>query len=702
MATLEKIRSNGVLILIVIGFAMIAFIIGDFLNSSTSLFSDQNKDVAVINGEGVKIDEYSGLMDQLNTVYKIEYGENAINDQVQDQIQEMVWDHLVINQVMSDEAASLGLQVPSSELKDLIVGNRISPLVYQRRIFADQETGNFNPAQVREFIRYIDSDEVYNYGEEGQRLKQYWMFWEKMVKNNRLQEKYVALLGKALVINNLQAEQVFADNNESATIVYAMKSYFSIADSTIKVTENEIKALYNKKKEQFKQEASVDIQYVAFPITPSQEDFEVASTWINGLQEEFSTTDEIALFTNTNSDITYRAVNETKEDVDSDFAEFAFSGQQGEVMGPIFSNNTYKMARIVENGISLPDSVKLRNIFVYTDNSDQTRILADSIENALKSGANFDALCREFSKSDNARNNGEIGWIRENTPGLDKEIIAKGFTTAANGYFQIPMGNGINIFQVQELGEKVSKVKLAVVSREVIPSSATQAKLYNEAKQFAAENTNTAAVETASREKNLPYYQATNLNANTAKVNNIKNTRQIVRWAFDNNANSVSDVFETEGQYIIATVTKVNKKGYRPMDEVKDALIREIRNEKKGEQITAQMTGKSLAQLRAENFSIDTVANINYNSPYAGSLGNEPAICALATVVKENTLSKPIAGNMCAFVFETIAKENTGRPYNQKEEIAMLETRQQYSLYGALIEALRTSAVIEDNRSLFY
>ena len=136
--------------------------------------------------------------------------------------------------------------------------------------------------------------------------------------------------------------------------------------------------------------------------------------------------------------------------------------------------------------------------------------------------------------------------------------------------------NGINIFQVQELGEKVSKVKLAVVSREVIPSSATQAKLYNEAKQFAAENTNTAAVETASREKNLPYYQATNLNANTAKVNNIKNTRQIVRWAFDNNANSVSDVFETEGQYIIATVTKVNKKGYRPMDEVKDALIREI------------------------------------------------------------------------------------------------------------------------------
>ncbi len=224
MATLEKIRSKGVLILIVIGVAMVAFIIGDFLNSSTSLFSNQNKDVANINGQGIKIDEYAGLIDQLNSVYKIEYGETAINDQLQEQIQQMVWDNAVLYQVMEDEAYNMGLQVPTSEMRELLIGSRISPLVQQRRVFVDNETGYFNPARVRDFIAYVESDEINNYGDEGRRLRQYWKFWEKMVQQNRLQEKYISLLSKTLVVNNLQAKQAFENKNEMATVVYAMKN----------------------------------------------------------------------------------------------------------------------------------------------------------------------------------------------------------------------------------------------------------------------------------------------------------------------------------------------------------------------------------------------------------------------------------------------------------------------------------------------
>ena len=702
MATLEKIRSKGVLILIVIGVAMVAFIIGDFLNSSTSLFSNQNKDVANINGQGIKIDEYAGLIDQLNSVYKIEYGETAINDQLQEQIQQMVWDNAVLYQVMEDEAYNMGLQVPTSEMRELLIGSRISPLVQQRRVFVDNETGYFNPARVRDFIAYVESDEINNYGDEGRRLRQYWKFWEKMVQQNRLQEKYISLLSKTLVVNNLQAKQAFENNNEMATVVYAMKNYFAIPDSTIQVSNSEIKSLYNKKKEQFKQEASVNIQYVSFPITPSQEDFESVSVWINGLTDEFTSTNEIALFTNSNSDIIYRGINESNDDIDPDFSEFAFTASAGDVMGPIFKNNTFKMARVVENGIVAPDSVKLRNIFVYTDNVEKTRALADSIETALKGGANFVALCREFSQSENARANGEIGWVRENTPGFDKEIIEKTFSTPVNGYFQVPMGTGVNIFQVEAIGEKVNKAKLAVISREVTASSATQSKIYNDAKQFAANNSTTTAVETASREAGLPFYQATGLDQNTPRVNNIAQTRQIVRWANENNVNTVSDVFEADNQYIVATITKINKKGYTPLEDVKDALIREIRNEKKGAIISKEMEGKTLAQLRNERYSIDTVANISYNSPYAGSLGNEPAIFALAPIEALNKLSKPIDGNMGTFVFETIEKHNSGREYNEKEEIAMLQTRQQYALYGSLIEVLKTMAVIEDNRIIFY
>ena len=135
-----------------------------------------------------------------------------------------------------------------------------------------------------------------------------------------------------------------------------------------------------------------------------------------------------------------------------------------------------------------------------------------------------------------------------------------------------------------------------------------------------------------------------------------------------------------------------NKKGYRPLEDVKDILIREIRNEKKGEIISKEMKGKTLSQLRSENFSVDTVSNINYNSPYAVSLGNEPAIFALATIEKENQLSNPINGNMGTFVFETINKFSLDRVYNEKEEIAMLQTRQQYALSSS--GELRTIGLI--------
>ena len=169
----------------------------------------------------------------------------------------------------------------------------------------------------------------------------------------------------------------------------------------------------------------------------------------NGLTDEFTSTNEIALFTNSNSDIIYRGINESNDDIDPDFSEFAFTASAGDVMGPIFKNNTFKMARVVENGIVAPDSVKLRNIFVYTDNVEKTRALADSIETALKGGANFVALCREFSQSENALANGELGWVRENTPGFDKAIIYKTFSTTGNVYFQLPRCPCFNIFQYE-------------------------------------------------------------------------------------------------------------------------------------------------------------------------------------------------------------------------------------------------------------
>ena len=143
-------------------------------------------------------------------------------------------------------------------------------------------------------------------------------------------------MNTALVVNQLEAKYAYDNAKVSADAVYAMKNYFAIADSTINVSDAEIKALYNKKKEQFKQKQSADVKYIVVDIKPSAEDFAEVEKWINELKDEFTTTEDIAAVVNSNSDVQYRGENLVKEQIDADFQEFAFIGKAGDVMGPIF------------------------------------------------------------------------------------------------------------------------------------------------------------------------------------------------------------------------------------------------------------------------------------------------------------------------------------------------------------------------------
>ena len=353
-----------------------------------------------------------------------------------------------------------------------------------------------------------------------------------------------------------------------------------------------------------------------------------------------------------------------------------------------------------ETGISSPDSVKLRNIVLFRQTPDETQALADSIETALLAGSDFAQLAEEHSLAQNARNGGEIGWVRENE--VTKEIADKAFYTSTNGYFHVKEGNAIIIFNVEEIGGKADKVKLAVISREVMPSSRTQADIYAEAKKFAVENNTLEKMESAAKEGNLNLRSANNININATRINDVNQAREVVRWAFENKAGTVSDVFECGDKLVVAGINSVHEKGYKSVDDVKSRLMTEIRREKKGDMLVEQMKGKTMEELAADNFATDTVRGVNFNSTYAGSIGNEPALFAQVASAKEGELSQPIKGNMGAFVYKVISKTESSAPYNEKEEMAMLSERQRYMNSYLIIDALKKAADIEDFRYRYF
>ena len=700
MATLEKIRSKGLLLLIVVGLALVVFIVGDLVNSGSTYFQENSANVAVINGDKVKIRDYAEKMEQFNDVVKLQYGNN-INDEMNEQIRQMVWESTVTEKVIGDDCAEIGMMVTKNELADMLVGNNISPMMMGNQMFFN-ENGQFDVNIVKQFISMLDSEDAsQNIPYEQLRLyRNYWRYWEHAVKTSRLQEKYTNLLNATLVINALEAKYAYDNAKVSADAVYAMKNYFAIADSTINVTDAEIKARYNEKKEQFKQKQSADVKYITVDIKPSAEDFAEVEKWINDLKEEFTTTEDIAAVVNSNSDVQYRGENLVKEQIDADFQEFAFSGKAGDVMGPIFVDNTYKMARIIENGINSVDSVNLSNIYLRRETAEATQALADSIMDAVKKGADFAELAKVHSLAQNGANGGEIGWVSE--MGLEKKMATPAFSTPAKGIFQVKEGNDIILFRVNQLGQKAEKAKVAILARSVDATSRTQANLYNSLKQFIVDNNTIEKLEAEAANNGYVVMTAKNIDINATAINNVNKAREAVRWIFENKEGAISDIFEVENQIIVVAVDQHNEEGYRSIESVRPQLLAELRKEKKGDVLVAEMNGKTMAQLATEGFRVDTVRNINFASTYAGSIGNEPSLFARVADVEVEKESAPIKGNTGAYIFKVISKEESAKPYNEKEEMVMLETRESYMNSYLSIEALKEAANIEDMRYRYY
>jgi len=296
------------------------------------------------------------------------------------QLRQSVWETMVNEKILYAEAKKVGLAVSEEELSDRIIGKNTHPLIQQRRTFAG-ENGQFSHQALLQFLNSLDQTPTNEeMKQQIDKAKSYWKFWEKTVKTNILQEKYNALIGKAVTANSLDAKMSFEDRKTSVDVAYVVKPYYLIPDKDVNVSDSEIKDLYTKKKELFKQEANRSINFVAFDIKPMKEDFKEAETWMNKLVDEFKTTTDVAGLVNTNSDIVYDGKPYSTKTVPSNLKDFAFGGSTGAIYGPVFANNTYTMARIMESGIMQSDSVKLRHIFLVQKDSAKV----DSLIAALK------------------------------------------------------------------------------------------------------------------------------------------------------------------------------------------------------------------------------------------------------------------------------------------------------------------------------
>ena len=668
MTTLQRIRNHGIILLIVVGVAMLAFILGDFLNSGSSFFNRSRENVGVIAGHKVHYTEYEAAKDQLTEVYKIESGSNDINEELGMQIRSQVWQMMLMDYTLREQAQAIGMDVTAEELSNLCIGENPHQLITQRRAFYD-ETGKFNRFALINFLNSLAQEpETQEQAANMQQAKNYWLYWENAVRLTHMQDKYVNLLSQLLTANPLDAKYAFDARQTTVNVEFVQQPFFAVADSLVKVTDADIKKLYNAQKEQYKRTPNRSLVYVGFPIEPSEADFAEVEKLMKTIENDFQTKEDVATIVNSNSDILYDGRDYSETTIPAEYKEFAFGKgvKKGQYTELTFANDTYSMARIMECGYSKPDSVKL----VLVANGEGTEDV-------------------------------ELGWFQASE--LQKTIADPAFAGKKGSTFTVSSGMGEQTFKIADKSNPTPKVKLAILSRKVTPSSKTYGILYNEAKQFIVNNNSIDSLRQSAQELGLSVTPAFALDANADKVNDLKNSRPIVRWAYEATIGDLSDVFECGNQFVVAALTEINDGEYRTLNEVRAELQMQALADKKADYIINQLNGVTTLEAAAELFDaeIQSAEGISLASYRLGAAGVEPAVIGAALALESNTTSAPVKGNMGVYMVRIGEKTVAEGELNAEQEIQQLNMRTSYSAPYQAIALIEENAEVEDNRARF-
>jgi peptidyl-prolyl cis-trans isomerase D len=444
--------------------------------------------------------------------------------------------------------------------------------------------------------------------------------------------------------------------------------YFAVSDTVVKVSNADIKKLYDAQKEQYKRTPNRSLVYVSFPIVPSESDYAEVEKLMKSLENDFQTKEDITALVNSNSDILYDGRDFSETTVPAEYKEFAFAkgAKKGQYTELAFADGTYSMARIMDCGYTASDSVKL----VLVANDENTEDV-------------------------------ELGWFEAHE--LHKNIATPAFAGKKGSTFTASTGMGEQTVRIADKSKETPKVKLAILSRKVTPSSKTYGVLYNEAKQFIVNNNSEELLRQAAQEQGLTLTPAFGLNVNTDKVNELKNSRGIVRWAFEAKEGQLSDVFECGEQFVVAALTEVNEGEYRTIDEVRMELTMQATADKKAEYLINQLKDVKTLEEAAELFGaeIQTADNVTLASSRLGGAGMEPAVIGAALALENNGTSAPVKGNVGVYMVRIGEKVVAEGELNAATEISNMNMRTSYSVPYQAIALIEDNATIEDNRARF-
>ena len=661
MAVLETIRVKfGILITVLIAVALLSFIIDPSTLQSVSSSMSSKYDVGEINGKSVSYTDFQADIDRLTAVNEIMTGSSVQSEEMQNSIRDAAWQSLVDKYLFIRNAKAAGLNVGEEEMVDIISGAIDSPVFTQNPAFCD-ENGVFSPALLNDFVNYISTDET-------GRLQLYWDYLIESAQTQQYYDKYYSLFTLSNIANPLMVTNEIEANNNTFDVEFVMVPFGLVEDTTIVVSNDEIKKYYADHKKFFKQQASRDIEYVVYEVVPSAEDIAAANEELVKVYDEFSNAENMKSFLLANSDRQYDShwyrpgeLNTVATVVN----DFVFGDKAKGVSEVLSNGNTFYAVRVMEEAM-VPDSVYVKYVPSASENVDSLLNIAEPM------------------------------WLTQ-VEGFEDVMTVK-----KNG--RITTG-GIT-FEVLDRTEPIAKKRVAVLEKTAVPSKETVNGYYSKANTLATKSAGKYEnFQTACTEEGVYAHPVNRMPESAARLGAIDHTKEVTRWAFEAKVGDVSNIITVDNNYfIVAALTGIHKEGYADVKEVASQIRNVLYMEKAGEKAAAEVAekieGKGSMEAIAEALetSVSTKEDVAFSSLTSQGLDNK--FIGAASVAEDGKICGPVVGSIGVYVYKVTGRD-TGAFYTEDDAKANEAQKTQYSTQ-ALMSTMMTDADVKDNRARFF
>ena len=710
MAILSKIREKSVFLIAVVGLALFAFVLDpstlqDFFNSS------KVNEVGEVNGESITRQEYADALDNYKTSTQSRLPEM--------QIAKTVWDNLLRKKIYTTQLEEAGITIGESDIWNRVINSQ----GIQANPQFQNELGIFDEDKLKLFILEMQEDED----------QSRWKSWQEYLNNLEIQiktETYDNLVNAGLGASLKEGKYEYEENNTFFNADFVYIPFSSIADSLITIDKSEIEAYIKKHPKEFQTEATRDLSFVKFDVTPTQEDKDAikasVAEAIDDKEEEDGTTigfknatDYLEFFDEFESDFGYREQLRTKVQLPKEIAEPVSQGKVGDVFGPYEERNVYKLTKIVDI-LKRPDSVKSSHILIpylgsgaanaeTTATEEQAKKMADSILTIVKRDQKkFAEIADEINTDASKGKGGDIGWFSHAvafSPNFDNSYAEFIFDNKTGTVDVVRSAYGYHVIKIDEQKNVQDIYKVVTYGKQIVASEATINSVFQEAEKFAlaVSSEDKTFFDTAS-EKNYKTYPAIGLKALDGTVPSIVgNAREVVQWAFDKET-KVGDFrrFDVDNGHVVAMLTGKQKEGLESAAKASNRVRPKLVNEKKAALIQEKMNGASLSDIAtANNTSVRNANDITLKSPTLPGVGADASIVGAMYFAKENQLYTGVVGQYGVISF-VLTKKEAATELSDYEPNRQQVTRERRNLSSKVYEALKKTSDIEDNRAVYH